>query len=118
MLDTVVPQFGLMPHQETSLIDIGKRVGDWLLALGDTSVTVCYDYHADMDLLEHTLRSAGVERNRCRRPICVLHKRQGQEDGQGSSFAQARTRIRKYYNLIFRRSMHPQCMPQPGWSPS
>jgi len=34
VLDTVVPQFGLMPHQETSLIDIGKRVGDWLFALG------------------------------------------------------------------------------------
>jgi len=34
VLDTVAPQFGLVPHQETSLIDIGKRVGDWLFALG------------------------------------------------------------------------------------
>ncbi|HAL37828.1 MAG TPA: hypothetical protein DCP03_06790 [Polaromonas sp.] len=60
VLDTVAPQFGLVPHQETSLIDIGKRVGDWLLAFGETSVSVCYDYHADMDLLEHTLRSVGL----------------------------------------------------------
>lgn len=60
VLDTVVPQFGLMPHAVATQIELGKRVGAWLLGLGDPSITVCYDYHADMDLLEATLHSAGL----------------------------------------------------------
>ena len=59
VLDTVVPQFGLVPYQEASLIDIGHRVGDWLLQVGSTPILVCYDYHADMDLLEYVLKLAG-----------------------------------------------------------
>lgn len=50
----------MVPHQPTTRIDIGKRVGALLLGLGDPSVTVCYDYHADMALLEATLHSAGL----------------------------------------------------------
>jgi hypothetical protein len=60
VLDTVVPQFGLMPHAVATQIELGKCVGTWLLGLGDQSITVCYDYHADMDLLEAGLRSAGL----------------------------------------------------------
>lgn len=60
VLNTVLPQFGLMPHQEITRIDIGKRVGARLLGLGDASITVFYDYHSDMDLLESTLHSAGL----------------------------------------------------------
>jgi hypothetical protein len=60
VLDTVVLQLGLIPHAVATQIELGKRVGAWLLGLGDPSITVCYDYHADMDLLEAMLLSAGL----------------------------------------------------------
>ena len=49
-----------MPHVETSRIDIGKRVGAWLLELGELSIDILYDFHADMDLLEGSLRAAAI----------------------------------------------------------
>ena len=60
VIDTVAPQFGLMPHAETSRIDIGKRVGAWLLEFSEPSIEILYDFHADMDLLESPLRAAAM----------------------------------------------------------
>ena len=60
VIDTVAPQFGLVPYAETSRIDIGKRVGAWLLEFGESPIDVLYDFHADMDLLESSLRAAAM----------------------------------------------------------
>ena len=60
VLDTDIPQFGLVGYQETSRIDIGKRVGAWLLGFGEASIAVRFDYLADMVLLKAVLRSAGT----------------------------------------------------------
>jgi hypothetical protein len=62
--EIVVPQFGKMPHQDATRAAIGRRVGAWLTALGPRlsrdPLPVAYDYHADMNLLEHALREAGL----------------------------------------------------------
>lgn len=62
--DTVALQFGRVPHQEATCAAIGRRVGDWLTALDPRSahdpLPVAYDHHADLDLLEHALREAGM----------------------------------------------------------
>ena len=60
VIETVTPQFGLVPHAETSRIDIGKRVGAWLLEFSESSIDILYDFHADMDLLESSLRAAAM----------------------------------------------------------
>ena len=60
VIETVAPQFGLVPHAETSRIDIGKRVGAWLLEFSVPSIDVLYDFHADMELLESSLREAAM----------------------------------------------------------
>lgn len=57
--DTVVTQFGLMPVRAKSKTELGRLVGEWLVALGEASLLVCYDYSADMDLLERALTDAG-----------------------------------------------------------
>ena len=61
VLDTVAPQFGLMPFADASRIDMGKRVAAWLISLAEEvqgPLEIHYDFHADMDLLEAALRAA------------------------------------------------------------
>ena len=60
VLDTVAPQFGLMPFADASRIDMGKRVAAWLLSMGSGPLEIHYDFHADMDLLETALRAAAM----------------------------------------------------------
>jgi len=63
VLDTVVPQFGLMPQSVTTLAELGHLVGVWLLELavsGTAPLDVAYDYHTDFDLLEQALQAAGL----------------------------------------------------------
>jgi hypothetical protein len=64
VLDTVVPQFGLMPQSvTTTLAELGQLVGVWLLELaasGTAPLDVAYDYHTDFDLLELALQAAGL----------------------------------------------------------
>lgn len=59
VLDTVLPQFGLVPMCVDSVAEIGAAVGEWLLGLGAPSIEVAYDYHTDFDLLEHVLVISG-----------------------------------------------------------
>lgn len=58
VLDTVAPQFGIIPFAESSRIDMGKRLAAWLISLGDGPMGIHYDFHADMDLVETALRAA------------------------------------------------------------
>lgn len=51
VLDTVVQQFGLVPHAVATMEELGRRVGAWLIDLDIDSVDVAYDYHTDFDLL-------------------------------------------------------------------
>ena len=60
VLDTVVPQFGLMPHAVATMEELGRRVGEWLLEFFEQPIDVAYDYHTDFDLLERALQSAGL----------------------------------------------------------
>ena len=60
VLERVVPQLGLMPVRAATRQELGRRVGEWLLALGQPSIDVVYDYHADFEWLEDALRSAGL----------------------------------------------------------
>ena len=60
VLDTVVPQFGLMPLKVATQADLGCRVHEWLTGLGLGPHEVAYDYHADFDLLQASLESAGL----------------------------------------------------------
>lgn len=60
VLDTMVPQFGRLPYAETSLVDIGKRIGGWLLEFNEPTIDILYDFHVDKDLLEGALRAAGL----------------------------------------------------------
>jgi hypothetical protein len=60
VLDTVVPQFRLVPSAVTTHADLGRLVGDWLIGLGDGPIAVHYDYHSDFDLLELALEAAGL----------------------------------------------------------
>jgi len=57
--DTVVTQFGLMPVQAKTKTELGRLVGEWLVAFGEASLVICYDYRADMDLLQRALTQAG-----------------------------------------------------------
>ena len=57
--DTVVTQFGLMPVRVKTKAELGRLVGEWLVAFGEAPLLICYDYSADMDLLEHALTQAG-----------------------------------------------------------
>ena len=57
--DTVVTQFGLMPARAKTKTELGRLVGEWLVALGESSLLICYDYSADMELLERALTDAG-----------------------------------------------------------
>ncbi|MDO9235694.1 MAG: hypothetical protein Q7U28_06620 [Aquabacterium sp.] len=59
-MDTVVPQFGVVPHAVATMEELGQRVGAWLIDLGNVSVDVAYDYHTDFDLFERALQSAGL----------------------------------------------------------
>src|SRR5207249_1559538 len=58
VLDTVVPQFGLVPSAVDSQSELGRLVGGWLLGLGRGPIDVHYDYHSDFDLLEAALEAA------------------------------------------------------------
>jgi hypothetical protein len=60
VLEGVVPQLGLMPVRAATRQDLGRIVGEWLLALGQPSIDVVYDFHADFEWLEDALRSAGL----------------------------------------------------------
>lgn len=60
VLDTVVPQFGLMPQAVATKEELGQLVGAWLLDFQHSSIDVAYDYHADFDLLEQALQCAGM----------------------------------------------------------
>ncbi|MEO7916750.1 MAG: hypothetical protein ABIR16_03835 [Dokdonella sp.] len=55
---TVLPQWGLMPLQVRSSIELGRHVDKWLSGLRRTSIAVVYDYEADFDLLRNALVSA------------------------------------------------------------
>jgi hypothetical protein len=56
----VLPQLGLMPARADNRQELGRLVGEWLLGLGQSSIDVVYDYHADFEWLEDALRSAGL----------------------------------------------------------
>ena len=46
-LDTVVPQFGLMPQAVVTQKELGQLVGAWLLDFKQSLIDVGYNYHAD-----------------------------------------------------------------------
>lgn len=56
----VLPQLGKTAAAE-DLAALGEGVGAWLDGLGQTEIHVCYDYHADYDLLEEMLRASRHE---------------------------------------------------------
>lgn len=60
VLDTVAPQFGLLPHAVITRKELGHLVGAWLVELGHSSIDVAYDFHTDYDLLERALQCAGL----------------------------------------------------------
>lgn len=60
VLDTVVPQFGLLPHAVATQKELGQRVGAWLIELGHSAIDVAYDFHTDFDLLERALQCVGL----------------------------------------------------------
>lgn len=60
VLDTVRPQFGLMPRAVNTREQMGEIMGAWLLGLNKSTVDIVYDYHADFDLLEQSLQCAGM----------------------------------------------------------
>ena len=72
VLDTVVPQFGLMPHSVKTEAELGRLVGEWLIGLNAESIDVHYDYHADYDLLQAALESAGLW-SRLKDPLTPTH---------------------------------------------
>jgi hypothetical protein len=72
VLDTVVPQVGLMPSAVGTQSDLSRLVGDWLIGLGDGPIAVHYDYHTDFDLLESALEAAGLL-NRLKESLTPTH---------------------------------------------
>ncbi len=60
VLDTIVPQFGLIPSAVGTKPELGCLVGEWLIGLGHGPIAVHYDYHSDFDLLESALEAAGL----------------------------------------------------------
>lgn len=63
VLDMVKSQFGLVPVQVARVTDIGRRLGAWLLelaAVGNSELTICYDYDADYELFQEALRSVAM----------------------------------------------------------
>lgn len=59
----VLGQWGMVPGAACSEWEMGRRTGDWLLALAGeagTRLEVAFDYAADFELLEHAIRNAGL----------------------------------------------------------
>ena len=55
---TVLPQWGLMPVQVRSTIELGRHVDSWLSSLRRIPIAVIHDYEADFALLRSALLSA------------------------------------------------------------
>jgi hypothetical protein len=55
----VIPQLGLIPVQCASPEELGRRAGDWLLALDGRPIDLVFDYPMDFTLPEAVLRSEG-----------------------------------------------------------
>jgi len=55
---TVLSQWGLMPVQVRSNLELGHRVDHWLSGLGRIPITVVHDYEADFELLRVALLAA------------------------------------------------------------
>jgi hypothetical protein len=58
--DTVIPQWGLTGIEVPGLSAAGAYVRDWLKLLPANELFICYDYHADMDLLEAAMAGSEV----------------------------------------------------------
>jgi len=59
----VLDQWGAVPGAAATEWEMGRRTGDWLLALAEesgTRVEVAYDYGMDWELLEYAVRDAGL----------------------------------------------------------
>ncbi len=58
--ERIAPYLGLMPVRAATRQDLGRFIGEWLLTLGQRSIDVVYDFHADFEWLEDALRAAGL----------------------------------------------------------
>lgn len=56
----VLTQWGKVPTAYSTPQDMAAALSSWLFWLNTDKVHVHYDYHADMDLLENLLKSAGL----------------------------------------------------------
>lgn len=55
----VLPQLGIVPARVASSAELGRRIGDWLIALQWPTIPVVFDFPLDYDLLEQALRDGG-----------------------------------------------------------
>lgn len=61
--DTVLSQWGRVPGSACSEYELGRRAGEWLLALAveeGAKVEVAFDYRTDFELLESAIRESGI----------------------------------------------------------
>lgn len=59
----VLDQWGVVPGATATEWEMGRRAGEWLLALAEesgTRVEVAYDYPMDFELLEYAVRDSGL----------------------------------------------------------
>lgn len=59
----VIEQWGLVPGAAGTEWEIGRRAGEWLIALvteSEVKVEVAFDYSTDYELLEYAVRDSGL----------------------------------------------------------
>ena len=59
----VLDQWGRIPGATSTAWEMGRRTGEWLLVLAETSgtrVELAFDYPTDFELMQHAIRDAGI----------------------------------------------------------
>jgi len=59
----VIDQWGLVTGAKSTLWEMGRRTGEWLLNIAENTnarIEVAYDYSTDYELMEHVIRDAGL----------------------------------------------------------
>lgn len=63
VLSGVLNMWGLVPGAAASELEMGRRTGEWLLAVAaetGASIRVAFDYSTDYELMENAIRDAGL----------------------------------------------------------
>lgn len=107
VLSGVLDMWGLVPGAAATELEMGRRTGEWVLALSTetrASIRVAFDYSTDYELMENAIRDAGLW-DRVREvvvpvDVSALTRTTAGELAAEECFAELRTRgLRRHHAL-------------------